>query len=92
MQSPVINSAVPEFFKPAITPDPPTRAAVPNVILKPGPALVKVNLLSKYIFSNCNKIPNLGQLCEDCPWLLTCLSHHTVESHKYFSSVTLFYR
>ncbi|XP_040212820.1 myocardin-related transcription factor B isoform X11 [Rana temporaria] len=39
--SPVINSAVPEFFKPALTPDPPTRAAVPNVILKPGPALVK---------------------------------------------------
>ncbi|XP_073447191.1 myocardin-related transcription factor B isoform X6 [Aquarana catesbeiana] len=39
--SPVINSAVPEFFKPALTPDPPTRAAVPNIILKPGPALVK---------------------------------------------------
>ncbi|XP_077305088.1 myocardin-related transcription factor B isoform X8 [Lithobates pipiens] len=39
--SPVINSAVPEFFKPALTPDPPTRAVVPNIILKPGPSLVK---------------------------------------------------
>ncbi|KAM9304752.1 LOW QUALITY PROTEIN: myocardin-related transcription factor B [Gastrophryne carolinensis] len=36
-----LSSPLPEFFKPAPTADPAARPAVPNSILKPGPALVK---------------------------------------------------